>query len=97
MEVVDELEDLGSDVFGADADVVHAAVRATLGGGCHRWLTSCMHDPGAVATGIFGAITVTGLSAAVAGPSVDPGREAKRLGGAVCDMLLAGIATSAPE
>ncbi len=48
-------------------------------------------DPSAVATGVFGAITVAGLSAAVDGPSDDPSSDASRLAAAICELLLDGL------
>lgn len=49
-------------------------------------------DPGTVALGIFGAITVTGLSAAVDGWSDTPADESSRGAAAISDLLLAGLA-----
>jgi AcrR family transcriptional regulator len=54
-----------------------------------------VEDPSAVATSIFGAITVTGLSAAVDGPRSEPSTEAARLSAAISDLILDGIAASA--
>jgi AcrR family transcriptional regulator len=49
-------------------------------------------DPATVALGIFGAITVAGLSAAVEGLSDTPAEESARGASAICDLLLAGLA-----
>jgi AcrR family transcriptional regulator len=49
-------------------------------------------DPGTVALGIFGAITVAGLSAAVDGLSDTPADESARGAAAICDLLIAGLA-----
>ena len=49
-------------------------------------------DPGTVALGIFGAITVAGLSAAVEGLSDTPADESAQGAAALCDLLLAGLA-----
>jgi TetR/AcrR family transcriptional regulator len=49
-------------------------------------------DPSAVATSIFGAITVAGLSAAVDGPLKEPSSEAVRLSAAISDLILDGLA-----
>ena len=48
-------------------------------------------DPGTVALGIFGAITVAGLSAAVEGLTDTPAEESARGAAAICDLLLAGL------
>jgi TetR/AcrR family transcriptional regulator len=50
-------------------------------------------DPGTVATSVFGAITIAGLSVAVDGISDDPAADSVRLGGAICDFILDGLAT----
>lgn len=50
-------------------------------------------DPGGVALGIFGAITVAGLSRAVDGPSDNPADDAARAADAICDLLLEGLST----
>jgi TetR/AcrR family transcriptional regulator len=50
-------------------------------------------DPAAVALSVFGAITVTGLSAAVEGPSTDPSAAAARYSAGICELLLDGLAT----
>ena len=50
-------------------------------------------DPGEVALGIFGAITVAGLSRAVDGPSDNPADDAARATDAICDLLLEGLST----
>lgn len=50
-------------------------------------------DPSAVAMGVFGAITVAGLSAAVEGPSEDPPADAARFSAAICELILDGLAT----
>lgn len=52
-----------------------------------------VEDPNAVATSIFGAITIAGLSAAVDGPAAEPAMEAARLSAAVNDLILDGIAS----
>ncbi|KQY62233.1 TetR/AcrR family transcriptional regulator [Nocardioides sp. KIGAM211] len=55
-------------------------------------------DPSAVAMGVFGAITVAGLSAAVEGPSEDPSADAARFAAAICALILNGLATpTTPE
>ncbi len=55
-------------------------------------------DPSAVAMGVFGAITVAGLSAAVEGPSEDPSADAARFSAAICALILNGLATpTTPE
>lgn len=51
-------------------------------------------DPSVVALSVFGAITVTGLSAAVEGPTEAPSADAARLSAAICELLLEGLATS---
>jgi AcrR family transcriptional regulator len=48
-------------------------------------------DPAAVALSVFGAITVTGLSAAVEGPSTDPCAAAARYSAGICELLLDGL------
>ncbi|HEY0891205.1 MAG TPA: TetR/AcrR family transcriptional regulator [Nocardioides sp.] len=53
-----------------------------------------IEDPNAVATSIFGAITIAGLSAAVDGPLAEASMEATRLSAAVCDLILGGIASA---
>ena len=53
-----------------------------------------IEDPNAVATSIFGAITIAGLSAAVDGPPTEASMEATRLSAAVCDLILDGIASA---
>lgn len=55
-------------------------------------------DPTAVAMSVFGAITVTGLNAAVSGPSADPVADASRYADAVTALILNGLATGpSPE
>lgn len=54
-----------------------------------------VEDPSTVATSIFGAITVAGLSAAVDGPQREPASQAVRLSAAISDVILDGIAASA--
>jgi AcrR family transcriptional regulator len=54
-------------------------------------------DPSAVAMGVFGAITVAGLSAAVEGPSQDPPADATRFSAAICELVLEGLATRDPR
>jgi|GEM_PF-407620 TetR/AcrR family transcriptional regulator len=54
-------------------------------------------DPSVVAMGVFGAITVAGLSAAVEGPSEDPSADAARLAAAICELILIGLATDELE
>lgn len=49
-------------------------------------------DPGTVALGIFGAITVAGLSAAVEGPADTSVDDSLRGAAAICDLLIAGLA-----
>jgi AcrR family transcriptional regulator len=49
-------------------------------------------DSATVALGIFGAITVAGLSAAVEGLSDTAAEESARGASAICDLLLAGLA-----
>ena len=49
-------------------------------------------DPATVALGIFGAITVAGLSAAVEGLSDTSAEESARGAAAICDLLLTGLA-----
>lgn len=51
-------------------------------------------DPGIVAASVFGAITVTGLGAAVEGPSPDPLRDAATLSKSICMLIFDGLATS---
>lgn len=51
-------------------------------------------QPSTVATSIFGAITIAGLSAAVDGPVADPSAEARRLSAAIGDVILDGIASA---
>lgn len=51
-----------------------------------------VENPSAVATSIFGAITVAGLSAAVDAPSKEPATAAARLTAAITDLILDGLA-----
>ena len=50
-------------------------------------------DPGAVALGVFGAITVAGLSASVEGRFADPSADAARFSAAISELILDGLAT----
>lgn len=50
-------------------------------------------DPSTVAMGVFGAITVAGLSAAVEGPAQDLAADTARFSAAICDLILDGLAT----
>ncbi|WP_244929370.1 TetR/AcrR family transcriptional regulator [Nocardioides sp. W7] len=54
-------------------------------------------DPGTVAMSIFGAITIAGLSVAVEGPLDDPAAHAARLGAAISELILDGLATHPDE
>ncbi len=50
-------------------------------------------DPSTVAMGVFGAITVAGLSAAVEDPPQDVPAGTERFSEAICDLILDGLAT----
>lgn len=54
-------------------------------------------DPSTVAMGVFGAITVAGLSASVEGPSADPSADAARLSAAISELIFGGLATTRPR
>jgi TetR/AcrR family transcriptional regulator len=49
-------------------------------------------DPSTVATSVFGAVTIAGLSVAVEGPHDDPAARAARLGAPISELILNGLA-----
>ena len=72
----------------------HEPLEGLLADGVRDGTLRPVAHPGAVALSIFGAITVAGLSVAVEGPSSDPATDAALTASAICDLLLAGLATA---
>ena len=72
----------------------HEPLERLLADGVRDGTLRPVDHPGAVALSIFGAITVAGLSVAVEGPSSDPATDAALTAAAICDLLLAGLATA---
>jgi TetR/AcrR family transcriptional regulator len=70
----------------------HQPIEELLADGVTDGSLRAVPDPRTVALGIFGAITIAGLTAAVEGPSDTPADESARGAAAICDLLLAGLA-----
>jgi AcrR family transcriptional regulator len=71
----------------------HQPIEDLLAEGINDGTLRGVDHPGVVALSIFGAITVTGLSVAVEGPSNNPAKDAARAAASICDLLLNGLAT----
>ena len=75
-------------------EAFHRPIASLLAEGVSDGTLRPVEDPGAVALSIFGAITVTGLSVAVEGPSNDSATDAARIAASICDLMLDGLATT---
>lgn len=72
----------------------HQPIADLLAAGVSDGTLRRVEHPTVVALSIFGAITVTGLSVALNGPSDDPAEDARRSAAAICDLLVGGLTTA---
>lgn len=69
----------------------HQPIENLLSEGVRDGTLKEMSEPSAVALGIFGAITVTGLSVSVSGVGSDSDGDARNAAASICDLLIGGL------